>query len=289
MRTLIPLISLLMPVVGYAAVNDILPGDYFPLQPGQKSLAVYAFDREFAGPYVAGRKLLDGEVSSRVIALRGARAFQAGDTTLAAVAVLPWSKTHAAPAPLAAAIGEQAKGFGDLRLGLTAWAINDKANANYLGLSGMVIAPTGEYDARQVLNPSDNRWRVILYAGWQKDITPKWLIELSPEFAWYGNNDDYLGQRKLEQRASYALTGYSRWRLSPAWHLHAGGQLNRGGETRIDGVDQNNPANNTRLMAGMTWFLPERHQLILRFARDVANDNGFRSTREVALRLQTVF
>lgn len=289
MRVLIPLIFLFMPVVGYAAVNDILPGDYFPLQPGQTTLAVYAFDREFRGPYVAGRKLLDGKISSRVIAIRGARAFQVGDMTLASVAVLPWSNTHVTPAPLAAGIGEQANGFGDLRLGLTGWLINDKANANYLGLSGMVIAPTGEYDARQILNPGENRWRVILYGGWQKDITPNWLIELSPEFAWYGKNDDYFGHRKLEQRASYALTGYSRWRLSPAWHVYAGGQLNRGGETRINGVDQNNPANNKRLMVGMTWFLPEKQQLILRFSRDVANDNGFRSKREITLRLQKVF
>jgi hypothetical protein len=159
--TLIALTSLLMPVAGHAAVNDILPGDYFPLQPGQTSLAVYAFDREFRGPYVAGRNRLDGQINSNVIALRGAHAFQVDDMTLTAVAVLPWSDTQVATSPLAAVLGDQAKGSGDLRLGLTAWVINDKANANYLGLSGMVIAPTGEYDARQILNPAENRWKVF--------------------------------------------------------------------------------------------------------------------------------
>jgi hypothetical protein len=40
--------------------------------------------------------------------------------------------------------------------------------------------------------------------------------------------------------------------------VHVGGQVNRGGETRINGVDQRNPANNDRVMAGMSWLLPEQ-------------------------------
>lgn len=273
----------------HAAVNDVLPGDYFPLLPGQTTLAVYAFDRELHGPYVAGNKLLDGEIDSEVLAVRAARFFPIGQTTLAGVAVMPWSNSLVAPAPLAAAMGRQAKGLGDLRVGLTAWLINDKATANYLGVSGMLIAPTGDYDARQVLNAGENRWRYVLSAGWQKDISPKFLIELSPEIAWYGDNDDYVGNRKLEQRTSYALTSYLRWRVSTAWHVHLGGQVNRGGATRINGIDQRNPANNDRLMAGMSFFLPEQQQLILRFARDSDIDNGFLTGREILLRYQKGF
>ena len=33
-----------------AAVNEVLPGDYFPLQPGDTSVALYAFDRDLTGP-----------------------------------------------------------------------------------------------------------------------------------------------------------------------------------------------------------------------------------------------
>jgi len=274
---------------GHAAVNDVLPGDFFPLPPGQTTLAVYAFDRKLHGPYVAGNKLLDGEIDSDVLAVRAARFFQIGQTTLAGVAVMPWSNSSVTPAPLAAVMGTQAKGVGDLRLGLTAWLINDKATANYLGVSGMLIAPTGDYDARQVLNAGENRRRYALSAGWQKDITPKFLIELSPEIVWYGDNDEYVGNRKLEQRTSYALTGYLRWRVSMAWHVHLGGQVNRGGDTRINGIDQGNPANNNRLMAGMSYFLPEQQQLILRFARHSDIDNGFRTGREFLLRYQKGF
>jgi hypothetical protein len=290
MFAILRLLSLLLPALAsHAAVNDVMPGDYFPLQPGMTTLTVYAYDREFQGPYAGGRQAYDGRIDSTVLALRAARIFQVGDTTLAGVAVLPWSDSRVSPAPLATALGAQAKGLSDLRLGLTAWLINDKATANYFGISGMLIAPTGDYDARQVLNAGENRWRYVLSAGWQKDITPRFLVELSPEIAFYGDNNDYTGNRKLEQHSSVALTGYLRWRVTPAWHVHVGGQVNRGGETRINGVDQRDPANNERVMAGMSWFLPEQQQVILRVARDTEIDNGFCTGREILLRYQKGF
>lgn len=286
----LPLLCLFMHALQiHAAVNDVLPGDYFPLSAGQTTLSIYAYDRELSGPYAGGHKLLEGAIDSQVLAFRAAHFFEVGATTLAGVAVLPWSNSSVTPAPLAAALGRQAKGVGDFRLGLTAWMINDIASANYLGLSGMFIAPTGDYDAKQSLNPGENRWRFVLSGGWQKDIAPTFLVELSPEIVFYGNNDEYVGNRKLEQRTSYAITGYLRWRASPAWHVHLGGQVNRGGETRINGIDQRNPANNDRLMAGMSFFLPEQQQLILRLAKDTQIDNGFRTGREIVLRYQKGF
>ncbi len=278
-----------MAPAAHAAVNDILPGDYFPLQPGQTTLTVYAYERDLQGPYAGGRKTFDGRINSTVLVLRAARIFRIGDTTVAGVAVLPWSDSRTDPAPLATAMGAKAKGLSDLRLGLTAWLINDKATANYLGVSGMLIAPTGDYDVRQVLNAGENRWRFVLSAGWQKDITPRFLVELSPEIAFYGDNAGYTGNRRLEQRMGRALTGYLRWRFSPAWHVHLGGQVNRGGETRINGVDQRNQPNNDRVMAGMSWFLPDQQQVILRLARDTEIDNGFRTGREILLRYQKSF
>ncbi|GAB1394931.1 transporter [Rhodocyclaceae bacterium] len=271
-----------------AAVSDLFPGDYFPPAPGSSHLTLYAYDRNQSGPYVRGQKRLDGELESSVLALRAVRNWQWGGTTMAGVLVLPWSDSRLGPAPLAAALGGSAQGDGDVRVGLTGWLINDKANANYLGVTAMLILPTGDYDGRQVLNSGENRWRLVLNAGWQKDITSRLLFELQPELAVYGDNDDYVGQR-LEQRHSTALTTYLRYRASSAWHLHVGGQINRGGATRINGLAQHNPPNNTRVMAGMSWFLPDQQQLILRLAKDTDSDNGFRTDREVALRYQKVF
>lgn len=295
MRTLRPLLPcllsalLLSSVPARAGVNDIFPGDYFPLAPGARTLSVYAIERDQQGPYAGGHKSFAGHIDTSIAAMRLTQGFQLGGLNWAGVLVLPWTDSRVAPLPLATALGRQADGVADLRLGLTSWLINDKANANYLGVSGMVIAPTGAYDAEQVLNPGENRWKLVLSGGWQKDLTPRLLIELSPEIVFYGDNDDYAGQRRLEQHSSTALTTYLRYRISTTWHVHVGGQINRGGETRINGIAQHNPANNTRLMAGVSWFLPGQQQLILRVARDNVIDNGFYTDREVALRYNVSF
>lgn len=267
-----------------AAVNDVFPGDYYPTQLGQTLLTLYAFDRTQTGPYMHGNKFLDGEINSQTFALRLTHGFLLGSMTATPVLVLPWVKGDITPAPLAAALGGGLQGVADMRIGLTLWPINDRERAIYLGLSAMLIAPTGDYDKTHILNPGENRWKALLSGGWQKDITPQLLIELSPEIVFYGDNKDYAGNRRLEQQRSAALTGYLRYRMSPAWHGYVGGQINRGGETRIANVDQHNPANNDRVMAGLTWFLPEGQQVILRAAKDLSIDNGFRTHREIALR-----
>ncbi len=281
------LLNVAMPL--HAAVNDIFPGDYFPTRPGQSTLAVYAFDRTQTGPYSSRKKLLDGKITSQTMALRLTHGFSLGDKVSAAVLVLPAIKADISPLPLATALGTQISGLADLRLGITSWLINDRTQANYLGLSAMLILPTGDYRNSQIINPGENRWKFILGGGWQKDITPKFLFELAPEIALYGNNNDYAGGRRMEQRPSYALTGYLRYRMSSALHWHVGGQMNAGGETRINNVDQNNQAKNNRVMAGVTLFLPEGQQLILRAARDTTIASGFKTDREVALRYLKLF
>ena len=275
-------------VTAIAAVNDIFPGDFFPAKAGQTTVSMYLFDRQQQGPYANGKQQLDGRIDVRLAALRLAHTRKVGDSQMSGVVVLPWSHSEVKPPMLARGIGEQARGLGDLRLGLTGTLINRPETANYLSVAAMVSAPTGDYNRRQLLNIGENRWKYILFAGWQKDITPRLLIELTPELAFYGDNDDYLGQ-KLEQAPSRSLTSYLRYRVTPAWHVHIGGQINRGGKTRIDGVDRNNPLNSQRVMAGMTWFLPEQQQVILRLARENDLDNGFAIRREVALRYQIAF
>lgn len=286
--TLLP--GLLLPVGAplYAAVNDIFPGDYFPQQPGKMGVGIYAYERNSSGPYAGGRKLLDGAVDASILALRVNKAFRVGEAIVAPVMVLPWTHIDVEPAPLAALLGAKAQGLADLRLGVTTWLINNPDSAHYLGVTAMLVAPTGDYDSQRIINPGEHRWKMVLGGGWQKDITPRLLVELAPEIAFYGTNDDYAGGRRLEQEPSFALTGYLRYRISPAWHVHLGGQLNRGGETRIADVDQHNPANNDRVTAGLTLFLPQQ-QIILRAARDTRIDNGLRTDLEIALRYQLYF
>lgn len=275
------LLSWLSFSVSRAAVNDVMPGDFFP--PAQHSLALYAYDRNFSGPYAQGRQLLDGRIDSQALAVRAVWATRWQGYRVVPIMVLSAARS-AADHPLDTLIGQQASGWGDARFGLSIWPLEDKEKARYLGVTAMLLAPTGDYEPRQVLNIGEHRWRFVLSGGFQQEIIPNLLFELSPEVAWYGDNDDYRAGRRLEQDNGHALTTYLRYRLSPSWHVHVGAQLNRGGATHIDGVDQNNPADNTRAMAGVTWIGSGGQQLILRLAQDTRIENGFKTRSEVMLR-----
>jgi hypothetical protein len=272
-----------------AATNDIFPGDYYPIDPGDKVVSLYAFDRRNLGPYAGGEKLANGEVRARIGAIRGVSGLELGGLTAAAVAVLTYADLKSSPNTLADAIGSRSSGLGDLRLGLTIWPINQPQRANYLGVTAMVIAPTGDYDSQQLLNYGENRWRWVLAGGWQKDITPRLLFELMPELTLYGDNPDHAGGQRLEQDPAFALTGYLRWRVTRAFHLHIGAQRNWGGGAEVDGIALNNPPENTRVNLGLTWFLPGKQQIILRLAEETQIENGFRIGRELALRYQKSF
>ena len=264
-----------------AAVNDVLPADYFP--PAANSVALYAYDRDFGGPYSRGHSMLDGHIDSQALALRAVWATECQGYRLAPIVVLSAARSHA-DTPLDRFIGDHAGGSGDARIGLTLWPIANKEKARYLGITAMAILPTGDYDSRQVLNIGENRWRFVLSGGFQQEVLRDLLLEVSPEVAWYGDNADYRNGRRLAQAASYAVTGYARYRLTPTWHVHAGGQINRGGNTHVDGVNQKNPPDNQRVMMGVTWLGASGQQAILRFARDTRIENGFNLRNEVLLR-----
>lgn len=173
--------------------------------------------------------------------------------------------------------GPGASGMGDLRLGNAFWFHIDRPNRAY-GLIGLfAILPTGDYDSSRILNVGENRRRYVLSAGWMQPIGGKWLMEVSPEIAVYGDNDQYLGNRIRSQDTSYALTTYLRYRQSDAWQFYGGGQINRGGASQVTGANPTGGPDNTRLYLGTIFFTSPKKQWQLRYSKDVKIDNGFRS------------
>lgn len=93
------------------ATNDIYPGDYFPSEPGDRILSLYAYDRTSVGPYASGSKLDSGEVSGNIAAVRGVNTFELGGLTATSVVALTWADLQAKPITLANAIGGNSTGL----------------------------------------------------------------------------------------------------------------------------------------------------------------------------------
>lgn len=273
-----------------AAVNDVFPTDYIAMKDGTLNTTLYLGHREQQGPYVNGHKVLNGSIDTDLAAMRLSYHMNVGERyTFAPVAVMTWANNHSGPRALSRAIGDESKGLTDLRLGGSFWFHRDFDKRQYAAVSLFAALPTGHYDEHQILNTGENRWKWILSGGVMFPIGNRLVVDLSPEIAWYGDNNDYLSRYRLEQDVSYALTGYLRYRITPDFQLVTGAQINRGGATAINGKDLNNAPENTRLSLGVLFFTPGRDQWQVRYSRDSSTEYGFKTTNEVVVRLTTQF
>ena len=211
-----------------AAVNDIYPTDFIALPNGSVNVTIYAGHQKSSGPYASGVRSSAGEIKINQVAVRASRVFSVGQNdqyAWAPVMVLSQANVNANATLGSSVFGPGASGMGDLRLGNAFWFHIDRPNRAY-GLIGLfAILPTGDYDSSRILNVGENRRRYVLSAGWMQPIGGKWLMEVSPEIAVYGDNDQYLGNRVRSQDASYALTTYLRYRQSDACSFMAAGRL----------------------------------------------------------------
>jgi hypothetical protein len=275
--------SIAMPAV--AALNDIFPNDFYALSAGRGTATTYIYERQQVGPYVKGRQVGDLQGNSTIAALRLSRYYTVGGWKLAPVLVLSAAHLQVAGASVPASVDKHRSGLGDLRLGGTAWIIDNPQDRHFLGLNLMTVWPTGDYDKQELANPSENRRRQALTLGWIKGLTENLTLDLSPEIAWYGTNkESFPGSVEVKQGTTLSLTGYLRYRFSPQWHAFIGGQFNEGGETRVNGVDQDNTIRGQRVFLGGSYVFDPGNILNLRWASDNSVTTGLKTENELTLR-----
>lgn len=273
-----------------AAVNDVMPTDYFAPEPGSVTLSLYGYHRQLDGPYRNGVARTDGGGNANTLALRASYAFTLAQRPSAFFVVD--GTTHASAAgTLPALHGSHASGRVDARLGLVHWLVADAAETRYVAATAMAILPTGDYDRRQLLNTGENRRRYVAMLGITQGLG-SWVAEGALEAAWYGRNDAYptaSGPAPLEQQGTQAATLYLRYRSVPEWQPFVGAQMNRGGRTSIAGGDYANAQASQRAMIGVMWRPRRLTQVQLRYTRDTGVETGWATHPEVALRLQQSF
>lgn len=275
-----------------AAQNDLmLPTDYVSLPNGAMNVAAYAAQQTLSGPWKEGSLQRPGEISTNLVAFRASRHFSVGDQgkyTIAPVAIITASESDA-NASLATVTGRHASGIGDLRLGTAFWFHSDHANREYVMAALLVSLPTGQYNPTQLLNIGENRRKTTLSFGLMQALGQRWVMDLAPEVAFYGDNTQYRSTRRLSQDTSYAVTGTLRYRATPDWHVYSSAQINRGGATEVNARASTGAPDNTRLAIGTLLFTGTGSQVQLRYARDVQTQNGFRNDGELVLRWSRVF
>jgi hypothetical protein len=253
-------------------------------------LTTYAYERHSSGPYAGGKQTTPWSLDASFGVFRFSRFFDLAGLRSAATVVTTYANQQLDGTGIPSYVNKSASGWYDVRLSGTIWAINQPEARHYLGLNVTLLVPTGSYQADTIQNVGENRWRAASSFGWIRGIGNRWTTEAIGELAWYGSNDAYFpGHKNRQQALTAALTSYLRYRWEDGFQTYVGYQWNAGGETKIDGVSQNDSARSHRASVGIIYPITPGHILNLRIAKDVKLENGFKTDKEIAARWLVYF
>ncbi|PRA61305.1 phenol degradation protein meta [Pseudomonas sp. MYb187] len=144
--------------------------------------------------------------------------------------------------------------------------------------------PNGDYDKDRVINIGANRWVVKPEIGFGTPFGPTWL-EINTWVSLFGDNDDYQGSGKLEQDPLYAVEGHYSYTFNRALWASLDATYSAGGETKIDGVGQDNKQENVMLGASMGFMLSPQFGGLIAYSDTVSERNKSPDVNTWTLRL----
>jgi hypothetical protein len=103
-----------------------------------------------------------------------------------------------------------------------------------LGGSLKVVAPTGRYDSKNLINVGANRWAIKAELGFIAPLAPKWQLELDLGVWMFDDNDDFLGFTK-EQKPITAIQAHLVHRFARGFWGSLDASVFKGGRSTVDG------------------------------------------------------
>jgi len=142
------------------------------------------------------------------------------------------------------------------------------------GASLRVSMPIGDYDADKVLNLGSNRWSVRAELAASKRLGG-WTVEAVGGVRGFTENDDFLGNQKLEQDPLWFVKTHLIYSFNrPGMWLAGGIAYGRGGRTSLDGEAKNTTQENWRLGAVFAYPIHARHGVVLRVLSGINDGAG---------------
>lgn len=136
----------------------------------------------------------------------------------------------------------------------------DYRRKTLLGFNLRVKVPIGQYDPDKLVNLGSNRWQVAPALA-----LSHWIGRLSLEgyaIAWlFSDNTALLGENVLSQAALYAFQLNVGYNFERNLWLSVGVRQTSGGRTTLNGIERDDPTENTRLGLVLGLPLAPRHTL----------------------------
>ena len=136
---------------------------------------------------------------------------------------------------------------------LTAAEFKDYKQDLIIGASLRVGIPLGQYDNDRLVNVGSNRWSFKPEIGISKAVGA-WTFEVAPAMTLYTDNGDFFGGHTRGQSPLYSVQAHVSYTFKPGLWLGINGGYFSGGHTTVDGVENNDRQEGTRL--GVTLAIP---------------------------------
>lgn len=280
-------LSLFLINISYSAVIDSIPTDYIAIKPGMSVMSINYLNRNSIGPYNNYDKSTNDSISQNTTYLRFNYGSQIGNYITSYGIAIPYSNIQTNGETLSSFIGKESVGLNDITFSSTLWLISNRKTKKYLGISLILVTPTGEYDNKQLLNIGENRYKYILNAGYISPVTENITFEFSPEIVFYGDNNSSV--KNVEQKPSYAINTNLRYKINKSYETFTGYQYSHNSETTVNDIEQKNNFSSNKYSLGMLYHTEKFNQFMIRYAKEDNKKFGMKINDEFLIRYRWWF
>jgi hypothetical protein len=268
----VPTVIALLFVVARAHAGEIEPRAYVNTPVGINFLLTgYAYS-DGGLSTEASSPIKDAQIEMHTGVLAYARALDVWGRSGKIDVIVPYSDLSGSATAAGQQVERNVSGLNDPRLRFSvnfygAPALSLEEFANYqqdliIGASMQVSVPLGQYDESKLVNLGNNRWFVKPDIG----ISKAWgalAIELSTGMYFFSKNDNFFGGSTLEQDPVSSTQLHVTYNLGHGVWTALSGTCDYGGRTQIDGEQNDDLQNNSRI--GATLSVPVNRKNSIKF------------------------
>ncbi len=269
-----------------ARAGDPSARDWIPAPPGTNIFASYFAALGSHGFYDHGHRVQGGpQIDLQALVLRPMAFRQVGGVTVQYELIAPAYRTTAKVPGIP---HDRLTGFGDIQAGAAFWLYNNEDTRTWFAWEPFITFPTGRYHGSQAdVSPGKNRWTTIQDFAFVKGVGESTYLEGVAEFEFYGDNNNYYGQ-KLEKSPSMRLMFLASTNITPQTYVGMRYRYETGGKEKINGDTVVSSQRSHQLAAEITHQLNDANQIQLQYIHDLDVRNGPKM-RGVQLRYAYIF
>lgn len=251
---------------------------------------VYLHHFEAKGMYVKGQKVdSSARLSGDMMILRSAQYFDVLEhNSIVPQFLLPMGRFETGGSLNGAGV---TNGVGDLIVALPFHFNRDPSGRDDLAITPYLYLPTGTYNNKNLLNPlAENRWKAILQLGSTTKVSEKISFELMGDVRFHGTNNDFgPTSATMKQKPLWEFQSHVRYLFTPGTFVGAMVSHVMGGETRVNGIDQDDRQSLNKVLFSVGHMIQPDLQVIASVGQDLSIRSGLKEEARFNLRFLKIY